>query len=238
MSSALQQPDTVDRRAVVATGPGYETSVAMADAQAVLCESLAAYLGRQSGIRVIGSCNSAGAIGDLVESTRPDVLLLDYGLLADVGMEFLGTLTSQARGPAVVLLMTREDRETTALAMRMGASACVLKQASLEDLLAAIRAVADGQMWMSPQLLTAVFGDYRADTDQRKAREQLDKLTPRELEVLRMMVAGLGRNAIAEGLHVSSNTVRTHAQNLEKKLKVHSAVAAVSIALRAGLRPE
>lgn len=238
MNPTVDAPDTQDRRDAAAGSVRSETSVAMADSQAVLCESLAAYLTGQPDMRVIGSCGTIGAVGDLVGSTHPDVLLLDCDLLTDVGMEYIRTITSIPRGPSVILLMTREDRDVTALAMRMGVSACVLKQAPLDDLIAAIRSVAAGQMWMSPALLTAMFAEYRADSDQLRAREQLNRLTPRELEVLRLMVTGLGRNAIAERLHVSSNTVRTHAQNLEKKLKVHSAVAAVSIALQAGLRPD
>jgi DNA-binding NarL/FixJ family response regulator len=114
----------------------------------------------------------------------------------------------------------------------------VLKQAPLCELLSAIRSVAAGQMWMSPALLTVLFSEYRADADELRAREQLNRLTPRELEVLRLMVSGYNRRDIASQLHVSSDTVRTHAQSLEKKLRVHSAVAAVSIALQAGLRPD
>jgi DNA-binding NarL/FixJ family response regulator len=238
VNPTVHAPDMNERQVSAAVGAGSETTVAMADAQAVLCESLAAYLKRQAGLRVTGSCGSIAGVGDLVDSTHPDVLLLDSELLADVGMEFIHTITSIPRGPSVILLMAREDRETTALAMQMGASACVLKQAPLDDLMTAIRSVAVGQMWMSPALLTAMFAEYRADSDQLRAREQLNLLTPRELQVLKMMVAGLSRSAIAERLHVSTNTARTHAQNLEKKLKVHSAVAAVSIALQAGLRPD
>lgn len=227
-----------DRRETVTKGSRHATTVAIADSQAVFCESLAAYLREEAGMRVMGSCGTIGAVGDLVGATRPDVLLLDSDLLDDVGMSFVRTITSLPRAPFVILLMTKEDRDATSLAMRMGVSACVMKQTALDDLIAAICSVAAGQMWMSPALLTAMFGEYRANSNELRAREQLSRLTPRELEILGLMVAGLGRIAIAERLHVSSNTVRTHAQNLEKKLKVHSAVAAVSIALQAGLRPE
>jgi DNA-binding NarL/FixJ family response regulator len=93
-------------------------------------------------------------------------------------------------------------------------------------------------MWMSPTLLTALLSECRADADQQRAREQLNRLTPRETEVLRLMVNGHNRRQIADQLHVSSETVRTHAQSLQKKLQVHSGVAAVSLALKAGLRPD
>lgn len=218
--------------------PPYGASIVIADAHAVLCESLAAYLGRQDGLRVIDSCSSIAAVTDLVEATHPDVLLLDADLLNPIGMEHLRTITTIPRGPAVILLMTREDREATSSAMRMGVSACVLKQTPLDELVSAIRAVTAGQMWLSPALVTAMFAEYRADSEELRAREQLSRLTTRELEVLRLMVGGLGREAIGNRLHVSSNTVRTHTQNLEKKLGVHSAVAAVSIALQAGIRPD
>ena len=67
--------------------------------------------------------------------------------------------------------------------------------------------------------------------------QRLERLTPRELQILALMVDGLERSAIAKRLHVSPHTVRTHMQNLQAKLGVHSGVAAVSVALRAGLRP-
>jgi len=222
----------------VDTGVRPDVSLVMAHSQTLFCQSLGAYLEDQAGIRVIGSCSSAGAIRDLVESTHPDLLVVDWALLTDGSMGLLRTLTKNLRGPSVLLLIAEEDSDVAALGMRMGAAACVLKEGPVDDLLAAIRAVAAGQMWMSPALLAALFAEYRADSAQLEAREQVNRLAPREKEVLRLMVAGWDRNAMAEAIHVSNNTVRTHVQNIEKKLKVHSVVAAVSVALQAGLRPD
>jgi DNA-binding NarL/FixJ family response regulator len=101
--------------------------------------------------------------------------------------------------------------------------------------------VGNGLPWPSEAtgatLTRTVAGDQPAGR-QHSASERLRRLSPREFEVLGLMVDGLGRDAIANRLMLSANTVRTHAQHLEKKLGVHSAVAAVSIALQAGLRPQ
>ncbi len=219
------------------TAPVHQLSIAVADPQAVLRESLAAYLSTREGIRVVGTSSSVRGLLDLVEATQPEVLVADADLFGEGGIEAISSLMARPKPPRVVILMTGGDRERAASAMRMGVSACVLKEAPLDDLLSAIHAVAEGQMWMSPPLLTAMFSEYRTNVEQLRAREELKRLTQRELEVLRLMVSGYSRAAIAEALHVANDTVRTHTQNLERKLNVHSAVAAVAIARQAGMRP-
>jgi two-component system NarL family response regulator len=214
-----------------------ELAVAIADTHAVLCESLAAYLDNEDGIRVVGSTSTVTDILDLIDATHPQVLLLDADLIGDNPSTHIRGVTTLARAPAVVLLMSQRDRDLATNAMRLGVTGCVLKRAPLIELLDAIRSAARGEIWISSSLLTVMFAEYRADSDMAKAREQLNQLTPRELEVLQLLVEGASREAIATRLHLSLNTVRTHTQNLEKKLRVRSAVAAVSIALRAGLRP-
>lgn len=215
-----------------------EIGVAIACSEALLGESVTVYLKAQAGIRVVASCTSARAIRELLQSTRLDVLVIDMELLPERPEEFIRSVAEPRTGTSWVLLMAKEDGDVAAQAMRTGVSACVSKQAPIHDLIAAIRSVADGQMWMSPGLLTAMFRDQRSDPDRRVAWEMLDRLTARELEVLSLMVAGSSRSSIAEGLHLSGNTVRTHTQNIQKKLRVRSSVAAVSVALKAGLRPD
>jgi DNA-binding NarL/FixJ family response regulator len=215
-----------------------ELTVAIADTHAVLCESLAAYLDSEEGFRVVGATSSPVEIHGLIAASRPDVLVLGADLLGDESLMRLREITMLAKGPAVVLLMSQKDRDAATNALRLGVAGCVLKRAPLHELVDAIRSAAHGEIWISSSLLTVIFAEYRADSDMTRAREQLNQLTPRELEVLQLLVEGASRENIAAQLHLSRNTVRTHTQNLEKKLKVRSAVAAVSIALRAGLRPK
>jgi DNA-binding NarL/FixJ family response regulator len=216
--------------------PMTETAVAIVDHQPVLCESLSVCLSGEPDLRVVGSASTATQVADLVASARPDVLVYDAEFDDSDGAQTLRELQSMPSSPAVVMLMCDEAAASGASAIQMGVLGLVLKVAPVKELVEAIRLAAKGQMWVSPPLLTGLLSG-RLDTGQREAKDRLSVLTKRELEVLDLLVEGLGHRAIAQRLHVSANTVRTHSQNLQKKLNVHSALAAVAIALDAGLRP-
>ena len=139
--------------------------------------------------------------------------------------------------PAVVMLMCDEATAAGASAIQMGVLGLVLKVAPVKELVEAIRLAAKGQMWVFPTAAHRACRVASTPARHREAKDRLSVLTKRELEVLDLLVEGLGHRAIAQRLHVSANTVRTHSQNLQKKLNVHSALAAVAIALDAGMRP-
>jgi DNA-binding NarL/FixJ family response regulator len=212
------------------------TTVAIVNHQPMLCESLSAMLTEETGLRVVGSATSARGAHDLVSNQRPDVLILDAEFDAVNAMDLLDELHSANPRLVVVVLMSDDDKTTAARALQKGAKGFVLKSAPIHELVEATRWAVKGQVWMSPPLLTGLL----QTTPQAPSPENsklLSALTKRELEVLRLLVEGLGHTAISARLHVSTNTIRTHCQNLQRKLGVHSAVAAVSVALDAGLRP-
>ena len=101
----------------------------------------------------------------------------------------------------------------------------------------AIRTVAGGDIWVSPEMLSQVLPEVLMAGDGRAAQNHVPALTDREREVLTLMVEGLPNAAIAQRLHLSVHTVRTHTHNLQRKLNVHSKLAAVAYAHRAGIRP-
>ena len=137
-----------------------------------------------------------------------------------------------------VVLAERDDPRRAAVALQAGASGWVAKDCSLSRLLAVIRGVLRDETHLPPALLTGVLRELTAARKHRSDSERLvESLTPREREVLRCMVAGLGRKAVAERLFLSPHTVRTHMQNVLGKLGVHSTLAAVALARRAGVGP-
>ncbi|MFF5427515.1 MULTISPECIES: LuxR C-terminal-related transcriptional regulator [unclassified Streptomyces] len=151
-------------------------------------------------------------------------------------------LVAGVRGthPAVrtVVLAERDDPRRAALALQAGASGWVAKDCSLQRLLAVVRGVLRDETHLPPALLTGVLRELTEARRHRTESERLvESLTPREREVLRCMVAGLGRKAVAERLFLSPHTVRTHMQNVLGKLGVHSTLAAVALARRAGVGP-
>ncbi len=140
--------------------------------------------------------------------------------------------------PRTLVLAASDDPRRAARALQAGASGWVAKDSSLTRLLAVIRGVLRDETHLPPALLTGVLRELTAARRHRTESERLvESLTPREQEVLRCMVAGLGRKAVAERLYLSPHTVRTHMQNVLGKLGVHSTLAAVALARRAGVGP-
>ncbi|WP_431042564.1 LuxR C-terminal-related transcriptional regulator [Streptomyces sp. P1-3] len=154
------------------------------------------------------------------------------------GIALVSAVRSAHPGARAVVLAERDDARRAAAALQAGACGWVAKDSSLSRLLAVIRGVLRDETHLPPALLTGVLRELTAARKHRTESERLvESLTPREREVLRCMVAGLGRKAVAERLYLSPHTVRTHMQNVLGKLGVHSTLAAVALARRAGVGP-
>ncbi|WP_217712260.1 response regulator transcription factor [Streptomyces sp. NA02950] len=157
---------------------------------------------------------------------------------ASDGISLVGGVRTAQPGVRTVVLAERDDPRRAAAALQAGACGWVAKDCSLVRLLAVIRGVLRDETHLPPALLTGVLRELTAARKHRTESERLvESLTPREREVLRCMVAGLGRKAVAERLFLSPHTVRTHMQNVLGKLGVHSTLAAVALARRAGVGP-
>lgn len=154
------------------------------------------------------------------------------------GLELVERVRAEHPGTRTVVLADRDDPVRAARALQAGASGWVAKDCSLSRLLAVVRGVLREETHLPPALLTGVLRELTSARRDRTESERLvESLTPREQEVLRCMVAGLGRKAVAERLFLSPHTVRTHMQNVLGKLGVHSTLAAVALARRAGVGP-
>ncbi|WP_407565374.1 LuxR C-terminal-related transcriptional regulator [Streptomyces sp. 184] len=239
--------------------------VLVADAHRVFAESLAAALAAEPDVDVLPAGSGHAALRSLeraaAEGRRFDVFLVDADLDRDMpagtpvpaqavsgsngssagalgGISLTARVRSAHPQTRTVVLAARDDPARAAAALQAGAFGWVAKDSSLSRLLAVIRGVLRGETHLPPALLTGVLRELTAAREHRTESEQLvESLTPREHEVLRCMVAGLGRKAVAERLYLSPHTVRTHMQNVLGKLGVHSTLAAVALARRAGVGP-
>ncbi|MEU7041367.1 response regulator transcription factor [Streptomyces varsoviensis] len=239
--------------------------VLVVDDHRIFAESLAAALAAEQDVEVAAAGSGPAALRSLeraaAEGRRFDVLLVDADLgaaasdvarvpgpahlqgrdAADSAVDGISLVAGVRSGqPAVrtVVLAERDDARRAAAALQAGASGWVAKDCSLSRLLAVIRGVLRDETHLPPALLTGVLRELTAARKHRTESERLvESLTPREREVLRCMVAGLGRKAVAERLYLSPHTVRTHMQNVLGKLGVHSTLAAVALARRAGVGP-
>ncbi|TQK45069.1 LuxR family two component transcriptional regulator [Streptomyces sp. SLBN-118] len=238
--------------------------VLVVDDHRIFAESLAAALAAEPDVDVAAAGSGPAALRCLeraaVEGRRFDVMLVDADLgtqpvpgagavvaravpdngeegLVD-GISLVGGVRSGQPAVRTVVLAEKDDPRRAALALQAGASGWVAKDCSLQRLLAVIRGVLRDETHLPPALLTGVLRELTAARKHRTESERLvESLTPREREVLRCMVAGLGRKAVAERLFLSPHTVRTHMQNVLGKLGVHSTLAAVALARRAGVGP-
>ncbi|MER6250938.1 LuxR C-terminal-related transcriptional regulator [Streptomyces sp. NPDC048723] len=235
--------------------------VLVVDDHRIFAESLAAALAAEPDVDVSAAGSGPAALRCLeraaAEGRRFDVLLVDADLGAvpgavpaqresgsgppppsPDGIALVAGVRVSHPGVRTVVLAERDDPRRAALALQAGASGWVAKDCSLSRLLAVIRGVLREETHLPPALLTGVLRELTAARKHRTDSERLvESLTPREHEVLRCMVAGLGRKDVAARLFLSPHTVRTHMQNVLGKLGVHSTLAAVALARRAGVRP-
>jgi DNA-binding NarL/FixJ family response regulator len=216
--------------------------VLVVDDHRVFAESLAAALAAEPDVDVAAAGSGAAARRALdraaAEGRRFDVLLVDADLGGADGVALVAELREGRPSLRVVVLAEKDDAPRAALALQNGASGWVAKDCSLQRLLAVVRGVLRDETHLPPALLTGVLRELTEARRHRTESERLvEALTPREREVLRCMVAGLGRKAVAERLFLSPHTVRTHMQNVLGKLGVHSTLAAVALARRAGVGP-
>ncbi|MDI3386625.1 response regulator transcription factor [Streptomyces sp. B-S-A8] len=232
--------------------------VLVVDDHRIFAESLAAALAAEPDVEVAAAGSGPAALRclerGLAEGRGFDVLLVDADLGDGVravraapppenespadGISLVAAVRSAHPTVRTVALAEKDDPRRAAHALQAGASGWVAKECSLSRLLTVVRGVLRDETHLPPALLTGVLRELTAARKHRTESEQLvESLTPREREVLRCMVAGLGRKAVAERLFLSPHTVRTHMQNVLGKLGVHSTLAAVALARRAGVGP-
>lgn len=203
--------------------------IAIFDRERTFAEALAARLALEAGLEVVGVIQSAQSAMRVLVTKHANILLLDSELPDNAALSLCTGISGRNDTPRVVVLSDSSVAERIVPAIRAGAAAWVNKGTSVEELLRVIYAVQRGETYLPPDTIGPVL---RLLIDQGADRRHTDAviatLTPREREVLFHLASGRCRQDVAEMLHVSSNTVRTHLQNLMAKLGVHSSLEAVA----------
>jgi DNA-binding NarL/FixJ family response regulator len=207
--------------------------VCLVDDQALVRSGLKALLGLLGGIEVVAEAADGEEAFDAVVSSKPDVLLLDVRMPKLNGIQVVEGLAAQNILPPTLLLTTFDDDGALIHGVKAGARGYLLKGASPETLLEAIRAVAAGGTYLYAPLVSDIAraGIRRS----REAPELLGELTERELEILRLMASGIGNREIAEALVLREGTVKNHVSSIFSKLGVADRTKAVLRAIAAGL---
>jgi DNA-binding NarL/FixJ family response regulator len=195
----------------------------------VVAEGLAALINEQSDLTVIGTVGSVAETVQAASDLDPDVVLLDFRLPDGTGPDAAAAIRG-VRPAAKMIFLTREDSDAARFAaVQSGASAFLHKSRAAAEVVAAIRDVARGKMLITPRTIATLLAKRRS------AEAQLERLTPREKEVLRLMAEGFPSRSIASKLGISYTTVRTHIRGLGSKLAVHSKLEAIVKARELGL---
>ncbi|CND59936.1 LuxR family two component transcriptional regulator [Mycobacterium tuberculosis] len=211
--------------------------VLIVDDHALFAEALAARLGREPDLVILPIASDVRRALALTATERPRVLVLDLMLGAESGLDVLDRVRADHPDVRVVVLTAMSDLGAMVQAVRRGAVGWLEKTEGAELVARVIRSAARQGGWIPPDALGDVLRRLVRDGGEAAGDAPLAELTPREREVLQCMVDGLGRAEIADRLGLSANTVRTHTQNLLAKLGLHSALEAITLAMRAGMRP-
>jgi len=198
-----------------------------------------AVLDTATDIEVLSEGNCGSDALRLVEQHRPDVLVLDLNLPDKNGLEITQELCEQGVSTAILILTAHDEAEMIFSLLENGAIGYVLKDEALETLPGAVRAAARGESWLSPtvasQVVQRAVQRESAPTSEAETPPPAESpLTPREMEILKLIATGMDNPAIAEKLMVTKRTIQNHVSNIYGKLGVDSRTAAVLHAIRQG----
>ena len=185
------------------------------------------------GIQVVGEASDGREALEMIEAKRPDMVLMDIGMAGLNGLEVTARVTHDLPGIRVIILSMHSDKEYVLRALRAGASGYLLKDADINQLEMAIRAVAEGETFLSPSVSRHVISDYiQRVGSESSSREEL---TPRQREILQLIAEGRSKQEIAQRLDVSVKTVETHRDQMMERLGIHDVAGLVRYAIRTGV---
>jgi two-component system, NarL family, response regulator LiaR len=198
--------------------------ILIAEDQRIVREGLIALLEDESEIAIVGEASGGAEAVELFARLQPDVVLMDLQMPGVDGPEATRRIREQSPGARILVLTTYATDEFIFKALRAGARGYLLKDASADELLDAIRAVNQGRMLLAPEVAERLVAGVNASTP--------EPLTARELEVLTLLGQGRSNGEIADTLTIAPRTVKVHVQNILGKLGASNRTEAVSIAVR------
>lgn len=192
--------------------------LALADDHAIVLHALKRLFESYPEFEVVDCCRDGDEAIAAARSERCDVLVLDMRMPGRTGLDVLRTLAAEKRPCRTVLLTAAIGDEDVVEAVRLGAQGVVLKEASPETLIECVRCVYRGEQWIDHETMSRAFGYVMKR--EAATREAARILTPREIEIVRMIAQGLRNKAIAERLSISEGTVKIHLHNVYEKLGI------------------
>ena len=208
--------------------------VALIDDQMLVRQGIAGLLALSDAVEVVAEADDGAEAVALVEAHSPDVVLMDMRMPRLNGADAIRALTEAGSSVPVIILTTFDDHEQVLDGIRAGAKGYLLKDVSLDDLVAAIESVARGETMIQPaltQTLLKGLGERSSDT----SSDTVEPLSPRETEVIRLMAGGYSNKEISQALSKSEGTIKNQVSNILSKLGVRDRTRAVLKAIELGL---
>jgi DNA-binding NarL/FixJ family response regulator len=207
--------------------------VLLADDHILVRAGLRKLLESLPNIEVVGEASDGLALLELAARMQPQLILMDIAMPGLNGLEATGRITKAWPDMRVLILSMHQNSEYIRQALRQGAVAYLLKDSAPMELELALKAVLNGETYLSPAVSKGVVSDYVQRL--RNEEQPIDVLTPRQREVLQLIAEGQSTKDIARRLDLSVKTVETHRTQLMKQLDIHEVTGLVRYALRAGL---
>ncbi len=208
--------------------------VIICDDQAIVRDGLELLLKLEKDIEVVGVAQDGAEALELVKNESPDLVLMDLKMPGVNGVEATRQICQAYPGVKVLVLTTFDDDEWVFDALRAGASGYLLKDTRREKVIEAVRGTVSGRAYVDPQVAGKLL-DQVASKQEQPLSVITEKLTGREVEVLRLIARGFSNADIADRLHLSEGTVRNHVSAIFTRLGVSDRTQAAIIAIRHGL---
>jgi NarL family two-component system response regulator LiaR len=211
-------------------------TIVLVDDHKIMRDGIKAILQHDGAFQVVGEAENGVDALRISQEIRPDIVLMDIGMPGLNGIEATTELLRHLPATKVVILSMYDDEDSIVSAIRSGARAFILKRASDNDLLDALRTVAKGGSYLSPQVSDKLLRRIqRGDVESRLIPTAVESLAPRELQVMRLVAEGRTSKEIAALLDLGLQTVRSYRKSLMKKLHVNNVAGLMQVALAAGL---
>ena len=208
--------------------------VLVVDDHALFRRGLEMVLDAEPDIAVVGEASDGTEALERAIETTPDIVLMDVRMPRRGGIETTAAIKDAVPSAKIIMLTISDEEADLFEALKAGATGYLLKEISIEEVAASIRAVHGGQSFISPSMASKLISEFATMRrgDGRTAGVPTPRLTERELEVLKLVAKGLANKEIARELYISENTVKNHIRNILEKLQLHSRMQAVAYALR------
>jgi two-component system NarL family response regulator len=201
-------------------------------------EGLAGLLRSQPDTDVVGECGTVQEAIDQALRLRPQVILMDFSLPDGTGLEATRAILAESPDIQIIFLTVHDNDERLIAAMRAGAKGYLLKNLSVNKLLASLRALERGEAAISRTMMARILEEFALSTPQTNpSPSPLIGLTSREIEVLQELADAITNQEIANRLYISENTVKNHIHNILEKLHLHNRREAIDFARKHGLAP-